>query len=164
MAGDRRNVRQRRRTRKSPAAPSSQNTARPPSSPATQHQDGLISHGPRSASLDLGFWLLSAIVFVVAVAIHWFIVDNAEDWVYDDGSVIEDNPMVKGNAQDGPQQPLSQLLYTDYWGTPMNEDRLSHLSFRPFTSLTFRLQVHHLLLRCCALNVLRNLTLSLLFS
>ncbi len=90
---------------------------------------------------DSFFFFLCAAVFSLAVLVHWHIVFHAHDWVYDDGSVIEDNPMLKGDPVRGPVEPLSQLLYTDYWGTPMTDDIMSHLSFRPFTSLTFRLQV-----------------------
>ena len=100
------------------------------------------------------FTAVCVAVFSAAVLVHVHIVDHAHDWVYDDGSVIEDNPMLKGDATNGPEQPLSQLLYTDYWGTPMSEDRLSHLSFRPFTSVTFRLQVGCCFQRCATTHVI----------
>ena len=143
-----RNGRQRSKARPSPPPPSRSKAAAALGEDARPHAtNGSSSDSSSSSSSslgsDIGFAGLCAVVFAVAVGVHWHIVDHAHDWVYDDGSVVEDNPMLKGNPETGqPEQPLSQLLYTDYWGTPMTEDRLSHLSFRPFTSLTFRLQVH----------------------
>ena len=107
--------------------------------PAHEAESSAAAVTPRTC--DSFFAFLCAAVFSVAGLVHWHIVFLARDWVYDDGSVIEDNPMLKGDPSSGPAKPLLQLLYTDYWGTPMTDDVYSHLSFRPLTSLTFRLQV-----------------------
>ena len=53
-------------------------------------------------------------------------------FVYDDGGSVSKNVVVNG------QVPLAEVLRRDYWGTPMSEPQ-SHKSFRPITTLTFRL-------------------------
>ncbi|OQV18971.1 putative Transmembrane and TPR repeat-containing protein [Hypsibius exemplaris] len=53
------------------------------------------------------------------------------DLVFDDISAIKENKDLR------PTQPLWNLLYNDFWGTPMSKEN-SHKSYRPFTVLTFR--------------------------
>ncbi|OQV18975.1 Transmembrane and TPR repeat-containing protein [Hypsibius exemplaris] len=51
--------------------------------------------------------------------------------VFDDISAIKENKDLR------PTQPLWNLLFNDFWGTPMSKEN-SHKSYRPFTVLTFR--------------------------
>ena len=64
----------------------------------------MINHTTHIHSFPV-FLALCALVFLCATYIHWEIVNVAKEWVFDDGSVIKDNPMLKGDL------PLSQLLY-----------------------------------------------------
>ena len=152
MARAKQGLRQRKRGGRSNATTSPPPPSQIANANAANNSDPNSAPLPSCADLffrDKVFLLLVLVVFTVAVAVHWHIVTHAEDWVYDDGSVIEDNPMLKGDSRTGnPEKPISDLLYTDYWGTPMDEDRLSHLSFRPFTSLTFRIQVCVCVMTC----------------
>ena len=54
------------------------------------------------------------------------------DFVFDDVSAIKDNLDLR------PTTPWVQLMYNDFWGTPMSAER-SHKSYRPLTVATFRL-------------------------
>ena len=81
-------------------------------------------------------WMHVLVVGLVAAATYSNIINHS--FVYDDESTVEYNPLVL------PQQgigvlPLSALLTHDFWGTPMASDD-SHKSFRPFTTLTYRMQ------------------------
>jgi Domain of unknown function (DUF1736) len=53
-------------------------------------------------------------------------------WVYDDAGSVAKNVVVNG------QVPWEDAFTRDFWGTPMNEPA-SHKSFRPVTTLTFKL-------------------------
>ncbi|XP_058804494.1 protein O-mannosyl-transferase TMTC1-like isoform X2 [Phymastichus coffea] len=52
--------------------------------------------------------------------------------------VHDDIPAIVRNKDVLAQNPWSSLLKDDFWGTPMN-DPSSHKSYRPLTTLTFRL-------------------------
>jgi len=52
--------------------------------------------------------------------------------LYDDRRAVVENPDIR------PDTPLGNLLINDFWGRPMS-DASSHLSFRPVTTLTYRL-------------------------
>ncbi|KFM79885.1 Transmembrane and TPR repeat-containing protein, partial [Stegodyphus mimosarum] len=54
------------------------------------------------------------------------------------GLVFDDKPAIKDNTDLRPDTPLSNILYNDFWGTPMNREE-SHKSYRPLCVLTFRL-------------------------
>jgi tetratricopeptide (TPR) repeat protein len=53
-------------------------------------------------------------------------------WVYDDAGSVAKNVVVIG------QVPTTEVFKRDFWGTPMNQPA-SHKSFRPVTTLSFRL-------------------------
>ena len=53
-------------------------------------------------------------------------------WVYDDAGSVAKNVVVNG------QVPWKDAFTRDFWGTPM-EAVQSHKSFRPLTTLSFRL-------------------------
>ncbi|XP_037070943.1 protein O-mannosyl-transferase Tmtc3-like isoform X2 [Pollicipes pollicipes] len=53
------------------------------------------------------------------------------DFVFDDVSAVKDNRDLR------PHTPLTNLLYNDFWGTPMEKEQ-SHKSYRPLCVLTFR--------------------------
>jgi len=69
--------------------------------------------------------LITAIAYWDDTALHG-------KFVYDDGGSVSKNVVVNG------QVPLREVLRRDYWGTPMSEPQ-SHKSFRPITTLSFRL-------------------------
>ena len=81
-------------------------------------------------------WVHVLIVGLVAAATYSNIVNHG--FVYDDESTVEYNPLVLPQPGTG-VLPLSALLTHDFWGTPMASDD-SHKSFRPFATLTYRLQ------------------------
>ena len=56
------------------------------------------------------------------------------DFVFDDVYAIVQNPDVYSST------PLSNLLKHDFWGFPLQSET-SHKSFRPLTTLTFRIQM-----------------------
>ena len=56
------------------------------------------------------------------------------DFVYDDVYAIVQNPDVYSSA------PWPNLLKNDFWGFPLQSEK-SHKSFRPLTTLTFRIQM-----------------------
>ena len=68
-----------------------------------------------------------------AVAVAAYINGAYGDWLDDDPLAILDNPDVQGTRS------LRELWSNDFWGTPM-ADPTSHLSFRPLTILSFRVQ------------------------
>ncbi|XP_043791452.1 protein O-mannosyl-transferase TMTC3-like, partial [Apis laboriosa] len=75
-------------------------------------------------------WCIYATVALVAVACYLNALGG--DFVHDD------IPAVVRNKDVLAQTPLTTLLKNDFWGTPMR-DVNSHKSYRPFTTLTFRL-------------------------
>merc|ERR1719498_1653567 len=52
----------------------------------------------------------------------------------DDAVAIEKNPIVVG-----PELNLDELMSRDFWGLPMHGSGWTNKSFRPLTTLTFRL-------------------------
>ncbi|CAL8077672.1 unnamed protein product [Orchesella dallaii] len=77
-------------------------------------------------------WKIYVIVIFVSVANYLNSLPG--DFVHDDLSAIKTNSDVKG------QTPIWRIFLNDFWGKPM-ADRTSHKSYRPFTILTFRLNV-----------------------
>lgn len=67
----------------------------------------------------------------VAAFLLYFNTLDAE-FAYDDSRAIKTNPDVL------PTTPISQLLWDDFWGTPLTHSG-SHKSYRPLTVLSFRL-------------------------
>ena len=69
-------------------------------------------------------------LFAITVLVY----SNARlcDFVFDDVSAIRDNRDMR------PTTPWRDLLFNDFWGTPMDAER-SHKSYRPLTVATFRL-------------------------
>ena len=56
----------------------------------------------------------------------------------DCGLCYDDEPAIIKNADLRPSTPWSNLLWNDFWGTPM-ADKDSHKSYRPLCVATFRL-------------------------
>ena len=52
--------------------------------------------------------------------------------------VFDDTAAITANDDLLPTTPWSNILWNDYWGTPMTSGR-SHKSYRPLTVATFRL-------------------------
>ncbi|KYN32019.1 Transmembrane and TPR repeat-containing protein 3 [Trachymyrmex septentrionalis] len=75
-------------------------------------------------------WCIYAAVALVAVGCYLNALDC--DFVHDDIPAVVRNRDVIGEAS------WSSVLNDDFWGTPM-ESINSHKSYRPFTTLTFRL-------------------------
>ena len=69
-------------------------------------------------------------LFLLCVALYWN--SLAGDFVFDDVTAIRDNRDLR------PHVPWRNLLYNDFWGTPMSKEQ-SHKSYRPVTVATFRL-------------------------
>ncbi|KAE9420230.1 hypothetical protein Angca_009527, partial [Angiostrongylus cantonensis] len=69
------------------------------------------------------------IVFIISI-LAFSNTFNA-DFVYDDSQAIVTNPVVNGDLQ------LSEVWRLDFWGHPMS--RGSHKSYRPLTTLSFRI-------------------------
>lgn len=77
-------------------------------------------------------WCVYAAVGLVALGAYLNALGG--DFVHDDIPAIVRNKDVLA------QSSLINLLKNDFWGTPMN-DPASHKSYRPLTTLTFRLVV-----------------------
>ncbi|KYN23028.1 Transmembrane and TPR repeat-containing protein 3 [Trachymyrmex cornetzi] len=77
-------------------------------------------------------WCIYAAVALVAVGCYLNALDC--DFVHDDIPAVVRNRDVIGEAS------WSSVLNDDFWGTPM-ESINSHKSYRPFTTLTFRIEV-----------------------
>lgn len=69
---------------------------------------------------------------VIAVVAYWDPVALRGKFVYDDAGSVAKNVVVNG------QVPWADAFTRDFWGTPMSEPA-SHKSFRPITTLTFKL-------------------------
>ncbi|XP_015921706.1 protein O-mannosyl-transferase Tmtc3 [Parasteatoda tepidariorum] len=54
------------------------------------------------------------------------------------GLVFDDRPAIVENMDLRPKTALSNLLFNDFWGTPMHKEE-SHKSYRPLCVFTFRL-------------------------
>ena len=73
------------------------------------------------------FWTV-----IIALAAYWDPAAIAGKFVYDDAGSVVKNVVVNG------QVPWTDAFIRDYWGTLMAEPQ-SHKSFRPITTLTFKL-------------------------
>lgn len=75
-------------------------------------------------------YLFLAVIALLACAVY----SNAIscEFVFDDEAAVVKNPDVN------PASPLSDMLQHDFWGQDIKSNN-SHKSFRPFTTLTFRL-------------------------
>lgn len=71
-------------------------------------------------------------VFVITVVAYWDETALHGAFVYDDAGSVKNNVVVNGKV------PWRDVWTRDYWGTPMSEAQ-SHKSFRPLTTLSFRL-------------------------
>ena len=69
-------------------------------------------------------------VFIASIACYWNSLNG--DLVHDDRFAIKENSDVR------PEAPLRQLFLNDFWGKRMS-DPTSHKSYRPLTTLTFRM-------------------------
>eukprot|EP00750_Incisomonas_marina_P018446 INCI2957.5.p1 GENE.INCI2957.5~~INCI2957.5.p1 ORF type:complete len:729 (-),score=76.92 INCI2957.5:75-2006(-) len=74
-------------------------------------------------------------LLVLGVALYSFSDHHAlhGKLVYDDKATIQFNQIVQGMA------PISDVFYYDYWGKDLLASNESHKSFRPVTTLSFRL-------------------------
>ncbi|CAE7244963.1 TMTC3 [Symbiodinium necroappetens] len=77
-------------------------------------------------------FLYSAASGGFACAVFWNALTG--DFVYDDTYAIVQNPDVYSSS------PLANLLKNDFWGFPLQSEK-SHKSFRPLTTLTFRVEM-----------------------
>lgn len=84
------------------------------------------------ASLWRFFMRPSLFLGLISVIAYWDDTALNGEFVYDDGGSIKNNVVVNGKV------PLKELWTRDFWGTPMT-DETSHKSFRPITTLSFRL-------------------------
>ena len=82
----------------------------------------------RASSLSIGGAAL--LCCIVSILIYLNTLDC--DLVYDDTAAIRKNMDIRPSAS------WMNLLYNDFWGTPMS-DSASHKSYRPLTVATFRL-------------------------
>jgi hypothetical protein len=71
-------------------------------------------------------------VFIITVIAYWDETVLHGKFVYDDAGSVKMNVVVNGNAD------FSEVFRRDFWGTPMSEPA-SHKSFRPITTISFRL-------------------------
>ncbi|CAE7360695.1 TMTC3 [Symbiodinium sp. CCMP2592] len=83
-------------------------------------------------SLEWKLFLYSAASGGFACAVFWNALTG--DFVYDDTYAIVQNPDVYSSS------PMANLLKNDFWGFPLQSEK-SHKSFRPLTTLTFRVQM-----------------------
>ena len=79
-------------------------------------------------------WLFRPSVWVglVSILAYWDETSLHGSWVYDDSGSVAKNVVVTGHV------PWREAFTRDYWGTSMSEIS-SHKSFRPVTTLSFRL-------------------------
>lgn len=73
------------------------------------------------------------ILAISVIACYW----NALfcGFVFDDASAIRENRDLR------PETPWIQLVYNDFWGTPLSKEH-SHKSYRPLTVATFRVNYY----------------------
>ncbi|GAB6030299.1 hypothetical protein CHUAL_005973 [Chamberlinius hualienensis] len=75
-------------------------------------------------------WILySALLFVTCFVCYFNTLSCA--FVFDDISAVRDNKDLR------PSTPIVNLLWNDFWGTPMHKEQ-SHKSYRPLCIATFR--------------------------
>ena len=77
----------------------------------------------------LQFRYAALVIFVLSVGC--FAVTYDGDFVFDDSEAIV------GNQDLVPSSPLSNIIHNDFWGKKL-DSKLSHKSYRPLTTLTFR--------------------------
>ncbi|CAL8123281.1 unnamed protein product [Orchesella dallaii] len=87
-----------------------------------------------SSSKLLTFWGQPDWIAVTASVAAFLVYLNTlkAGFVYDDSRAILTNPDIR------PETPWSNLLHNDFWGTPLQNSG-SHKSYRPLTTLSFRL-------------------------
>lgn len=71
-------------------------------------------------------------VAIISVVAYWDKTALHGSFVYDDAGSVAKNVVVSGRV------PWTEIVRRDFWGTSMKEPA-SHKSFRPITTLTFRL-------------------------
>lgn len=74
----------------------------------------------------------SLYIALLSILAYWDDTALHGSFVYDDAGSIHKNVVVNGSV------PWTQVFQRDFWGTPM-KDVQSHKSFRPLTTLSFRL-------------------------
>uniref|UniRef100_A0AC35UHD4 TPR_REGION domain-containing protein n=1 Tax=Rhabditophanes sp. KR3021 TaxID=114890 RepID=A0AC35UHD4_9BILA len=82
------------------------------------------------------FQMISSKYIITILSIASFILSYNGDFVFDDHKAIVQNKVVTANKSSGLN--LYELLRTDFWGDFIQSD-YSHKSYRPVTTLTFRL-------------------------
>ncbi len=82
-------------------------------------------------------WCLPAI-FAISVAAHSGLLLFYDEFVYDDLYGVKNNPLVNGIVSNCGTK-LEELWRCDFWGEPLASG-LSHQSWRPLTTLSYRLQ------------------------
>ena len=83
---------------------------------------------------------MAALAATATAAVACYLNGLHGDWLDDDPVAITQNEdVVCHHGIRGLFDNISPLLAHDFWGTPLSSD-LSHLSYRPLTTLTFRLQ------------------------
>ena len=73
--------------------------------------------------------LLRSALFLLCLCLYWNSLDCG--FVFDDRATILENRDLR------PQSPWTNLLWNDFWGTPIHTEA-SHKSYRPLTVATFR--------------------------
>mmetsp|Transcript_18281 Transcript_18281/g.23906 ORF Transcript_18281/g.23906 Transcript_18281/m.23906 type:complete len:628 (-) Transcript_18281:119-2002(-) len=76
--------------------------------------------------------ILACLSFAVSVAVYCDPDSFNRDFTYDDKGTVRFNPVVTGN------ESYYDILAVDYWGMNLSSEE-SHKSYRPLTTLTFRL-------------------------
>lgn len=74
----------------------------------------------------------SLYIALLSILAYWDETALRGSYVYDDAGSIQKNVVVNGSV------PWTEVFTRDFWGTPMS-DVQSHKSFRPITTLSFRL-------------------------
>ncbi|XP_014210531.1 transmembrane and TPR repeat-containing protein 1-like isoform X2 [Copidosoma floridanum] len=105
-------------------------SSRASSSSSSSCGSGRRSPGPEGHATESAGWRVYLAVGLVGLGAYLNSLHG--DFVHDDVPAILRNRDVLA------QSPLGQLLRDDFWGTPMHDPN-SHKSYRPLTTLTFRL-------------------------
>lgn len=101
---------------------------------ATPNIEQAATKGTFMRATSLRRWVLRPSLWtcLVSIVAYWDGEAIRGSYVYDDAGSIKNNVVVKGDV------PWTEAFTRDFWGTPMIE-RQSHKSFRPITTLSFRL-------------------------
>ncbi|XP_055536777.1 protein O-mannosyl-transferase TMTC1-like [Wyeomyia smithii] len=102
------------------------------SSSSSGHTSGKYRKGMGAACCEEGTDDWRVYFFVGLIAVLCYLNGVQGDFVHDDIPAITMNKDVLGLS------PVSQVFRNDFWGAPM-ADLSSHKSYRPLTTLTFRL-------------------------